>query len=308
MKKSLLFLIAFSFFLTLTAYTIEAKEAFRYFTQPANVKGSKTPYGNNTAVGKYLKVDDINIYYEIYGDGKTVIVLHGGGVGTPYEMGKIIDKLRKNYRVVVISTRGHGRSEIGTKPLTYEQKANDIIAVVKKVSDEPVEIIGFSDGAYTAYKIASMYPNNVEKIVAIGAGSLKKGYFSGTLKVTDMEKFDKQFIEQQKKIMPEPERLQEFWDNYMKFWNEMEVGKELFSSIQCPVLLIAGDEDDHAPIITMLEAHQFIPNSRLCIIPKAWHSCFLDNFKLTWKAIDQFLKSNVKDLKPSKKIDYNNKF
>ena len=123
-----------------------------------------------------------------------------------------------------------------------------------------------------------------------------------------MEKIDKAFVEQQKRIMPEPERLQEFWTAYMDFWSNMEASEELFSSIKCPVLLIAGDEDDHAPIATMMEAHQLIPNSRLCIVPKAWHPAFLDNFTVTWAAIEPFLKSDTDKLLPSKKVDYNNHY
>ena len=102
-------------------------------------------------------------------------VFHGGGVGTPYEMGQMIDNLRKNYQVIVVSTRGHGRSEIGHSELTYEQKANDMLAVMKDVTDEPAILLGFSDGAYTAYKVASMYPERTERIVAIGAGLFQWG-------------------------------------------------------------------------------------------------------------------------------------
>ena len=85
-------------------------------------------------------------------------------MGTPYEMGQMIDNLRKNYQVIVVSTRGHGRSEIGHSELTYEQKANDMLAVIKEVTDEPAVLLGFSDGAYTAYKVASMYPECVDII------------------------------------------------------------------------------------------------------------------------------------------------
>lgn len=278
----------------------------RYFMQAEGVKGSETPYGNNTSVGHYIQADDAKIYYEVYGKGKAIIVLHGGGVATPYEMGAMIDNLRRDYQVVVVSTRGHGHSEIGHKPLTYEQKANDVLAVVREIGNTPVSIIGFSDGAYTAYKVASMYPQVAERIVAIGAGTLIPGYFqAGTLNVSDMEKIDAAFIEQQKKIMPEPERLQEFWTDYMKFWSKMNAGEELFSTITCPVLLIAGDEDDHAPIATMMEAHQMIPNSRLCIVPKAWHTAFLDNPAVTWAAVDGFLRTDISKLSPSKKVEYN---
>ena len=88
----------------------------------------------------------------------------------------------------------------------------------------------------------------------------------------------------------------------------MEIGKVLFSAIRCPVLLIAGDEDDHAPVLTVLEAHQFLPNSRLCIVPKAWHTAFLDNYPVTWAAIDAFVHSDSKELVSSKKLVCNNQW
>ncbi len=283
-----------------------AASPIRYFMQPESVAGSDTPYGNNPAVGRYAQTEDAKIYYEVYGEGKPVFVFHGGGVGTPYEMGKMIDCLRQTHQVVVVSTRGHGRSEIGHTPLTYEQKAVDMLAVMREVTDAPATLLGFSDGAYSAYKVAALYPEAVERVVAIGAGTLRKGFFpAGSLRVADMEVLDKAFIEQQKNIMPEPERLQEFWTDYTDFWSKTEVGAEVLGAIQCPVLLIAGDEDDHAPIATMMEAEQMIPNARLCIVPKAWHTAFLDNFAVTWAAVESFLRQNAKDLKPSRKVEYN---
>lgn len=266
-----------------------------------------TAYGNNVSQGRYVQADDAKLYYEVYGTGKPVFIFHGGGVGTPYEMGRVIDELRKDQQVILVSTRGHGRSEIGHKPLTYEQKANDMIAVMKAVTNEPAILLGFSDGAYSAYKVAAMYPEAVDRIIAIGAGTLKKGYFSSEMKIADLEKVDKAFVEQQMKMMPEPERYQEFCTNYMKFWSEMEVGKELFSTINCPVQLIVGDEDDHAPVATVLEAHQLLSNSRLCVVPKAWHTAFLDNYPVTWEVINAFVHAERKDLVSSMKLAENNR-
>lgn len=281
-------------------------DAARYFTQGNNL-GSSVPYGDNLKVGKYAQTSDAKIYYEVYGKGEPILILHGGGVGSPYEMGKIIDDLKKNYKVIVMSTRGHGRSEIGNSPLTYKQKADDAVAVLNSVGEKSVKILGFSDGAYTAYEIAALYPEKVERIVAIGAGTLQKGFFPDKMSLTDLEKFDSKFIEEQKKIRPEPERWQEFCDSYMKFWHEMSVGEETFSKIKCPVLLIVGDEDDHAPVITVLQAHQIIENSRLCVVPKAWHAAFLDNYEVTSAAIFPFINSPLKDLTPSKKVSFNSK-
>ena len=279
-------------------------DAARYFTQGEKI-GSETPYGENINVGKYVLADDARIYYEVYGKGTPILILHGGGVGTPYELGKILDELKKTHKIIVMSTRGHGKSEIGHSKLTYKQKADDALAILDDLGlKEPIQLFGFSDGAYTAYEIAALYPERVERITAIGAGTLKAGYFSAdSLKLSELEKIDKQFIDAQKKIRPEPERYQEFCDSYMEFWSKHSVGEETFGKIKCPVLLIVGDEDDHAPISTVLEAHKLIANSRLCVVPKAWHTAFLDNYEVTSAAIFQFVNAKLKTLTPSRIVE-----
>lgn len=292
-----------------TAGVVEQKEAqpLRWFTEKADAVGSSTPYGNNEKAGHYVQSGDARLYYEVYGKGTPVVVLHGGGVGTPYEMGCIIDELRKNHEVIVMSTRGHGRSEIGHSPLTYKQKGEDVLAVMDAAHVKKAMIVGFSDGAYSAYETAVLAPERVERIAAIGAGTLRKGYFSADIDVEALEKVDPAFFAQQKKLMPEPERWGSFMKDYMKFWNGMEVGKETFGKIECPVLLIAGDEDDHAPMVTMVEAADLLKNGRLLIVPKAWHTAFLDNFPVVWAGIEPFLDAKESDLLPSKKVAYNDK-
>ena len=192
--------------------------------------------------------------------------------------------------------------------MTYKQKADDALGVLDALKiSAPVQIFGFSDGAYTAYEIAALYPARVERIAAIGAGTLKAGFFPSEMSLADLEKFDKKFIDEQKKIRPEPERWQKFLSDYMKFWNGQSVGAETFKKIKCPVLFVVGDEDDHAPVATVLAAHQLTENSRLCVVPKAWHTAFLDNYDVTAAAIFQFVNAPLKDLTPSKKVEFNSK-
>ena len=110
-------------------FTSSTADAARYFTQ-GDAQGSKIPYGENFAVGKYALNNDAKIYYEVYGTGTPILILHGGGVGTPYELGKLLDELKESHKIIVMSTRGHGRSEIGHSPITFEQKVNDALAVL----------------------------------------------------------------------------------------------------------------------------------------------------------------------------------
>lgn len=288
----------------------DKKVRLRYFMQPAGVMGSATPYGDNLPAGHYVQAGDARLYYEVYGTGRPVLVLHGGGVGTPYEMGGIIDELRgSQHQVIVMSTRGHGRSEIGHSPLSFAQRAKDAATVLKAVTAKAAIVLGFSDGGYTAYALAWYYPQAVDRIVTIGAGTLRPGYFSTQGSWEDLRQLDPDFIAQQEKLSPEPQRMESFFTAYLHFWHQASVGKKELSQIACPVLLIAGDEDDHAPMATMVEAADFIPNSRLCIVPKAWHTAFLDNAAVVFCALLPFVEEkNAAFLIASKKVAYNCKF
>lgn len=261
----------------------------RYFMQGEN-GASEIPYGCNAKNGKYARAGGAKIYYEVYGEGEPALVLHGGGVGCPYEMGGFIDILSKKYLVIVPSARGHGKSEIGTEKISYEQKANDMLAVLDTETKKPAIIVGFSDGAYTAYKIAAMRPERVKKIAAIGAGEiLPQTRIFPALKISDIEKADPEFAAQKLALCPEPEKLQKFLDDYFNFYNSLTVSKETFSAIKCPVLLIAGENDKNAPLDTVISAYKMIPNASLAVIASAPHQAFMANFDAVWANVKQFL-------------------
>lgn len=261
-----------------------------YFGQTENDIVSQISYGNNKEVGNYVKSDDANIYYEVYGNGEPILVLHGGGFGCTYEMGRFIDLLSKNYQVIAPSTRGQGKSEIGTKPITYKQKADDMIAVVNKVTDKSIIILGFSDGGYTAYKIASLYPDRVKKIISIGAGeNIPATRKFIQVKLEDIAKYDKRFVDEKIALCPEPAKLQDFLDRYFEFFNNELISKELFNSIKCPVLVIGGELDANAPLDSIINAYKMIPNAQLAIIANAPHQAFITNFDAVWANIRPFL-------------------
>lgn len=269
---------------------IYGQQSLRRAFQPSNVV-NKIPYGNNPQFGHFVQTIDAKIYYEIYGKGQPIVILHGGILGSTVEMASFIDSLKQNYQIIAVSTRGHGKSEIGNKPITYEQKANDIKAVIDAVTKEKVIILGFSDGAYTSYKVASMYPENIKKIIAIGAGEQIPGLRKVVFNAKELLSLDPTFWKQQKSIMPQPEKLEEFWTNMEYFYNTMVASKELFSSIKCSVLIMAGELDRNAPLPTIIGAYNMIPNSQLSIIPNSGHVVFNENFPAVWASVVPFLKN-----------------
>ncbi|RZM22340.1 MAG: alpha/beta hydrolase, partial [Pedobacter sp.] len=143
--------------LSLTVFTQAYKPAtIRWFMQAPGEQGSAINYGVNAKAGDYALSGNDRIYYEVYGKGQPVIVLHGGMVGSLYEMGRLIDSLSRSYQVIAVSTRGHGKSDMGSDH-SYAQKAKDVVAVINKLKTDSVTVFGFSDGGYTGYLLASLY-------------------------------------------------------------------------------------------------------------------------------------------------------
>jgi pimeloyl-ACP methyl ester carboxylesterase len=272
----------------LVCVNTQAQQNLRRAFQPPNVV-NKIPYGANTKAGHYAQTKDAKIYYEVYGKGQPIVVMHGGLFGSTVEMADFIDKLKNNFQVIAISLRGHGKSELGTEPVSLEQRANDAMAVINAVTKDSVMVLGFSDGGYAAYQLAAMYPNRVKKMVVIGAGELYPGLREFNFTGKQAMSFDKPFFEQQLKFMPEPNRLEDLFAGVNACYSKLTVGKDLLGSIKCPVLVMAGDKDDSNPVERVVKAARFIPKHQISIIPNTTHECFTENFNACWTAIEPFL-------------------
>lgn len=247
------------------------------------------PYGANPKAGRYVKAGDARIYYEVYGKGKPLVILHGGIVGSTYEMAPFIDSLSKRYQVIAISTRGHGKSEMGSGMPTYERKAEDVNAIISAVTKDSVTVLGFSDGAYTGYFLAALHPNKVKKLIAIGAGEWKQDFRTFDFTRKSLFSLDSLYFKQQLTLMPEPHRFDEWLMTMNQYYTSVNIGKEPLSAIQCPVLVMAGELDQNAPLKTVIAAYEMIPHAQLSIIPAAPHPVFLVNFPALWASMIPFL-------------------
>jgi pimeloyl-ACP methyl ester carboxylesterase len=279
---------AFIFLLLMSNVQAQQKNLIRAF-QPANVV-NKIPYGNNLKAGHYVQANDTKIYYEVYGKGQPIVLLHGGLFGSTVEFSDFIDRLKQNYQVIAISTRGHGKSGLGKEPLTLEQRANDAMTVINAVTKDSVIVLGFSDGGYSAYKLGAMYPDRVKKMIVMGAGEVSPGLREFKFTSNQALAMDKPFWDQQLKLMPEPNRIEDLFTQVANCYNNVTVSKDLLSAIKCPVLVMAGDHDAGNPVERVVSAARFIPKSQIAIIPNAGHGCFLENFDATWACILPFLK------------------
>jgi pimeloyl-ACP methyl ester carboxylesterase len=257
----------------------------------------KISYGANPTAGHYLRVDDAKIYYETYGSGGTpLVLLHGGLYGYISEFGELIGELSKHRRVIAIATRGHGKSDLGTKPFSHVLFANDAYAVIRHETGEKVDVLGFSDGAVTSYTLAAAHPELVRRLVAIGGPRKLSDWTSSAqaefknAKAGDVERDSPQFVADRKKLMPEPERWQEFVERV----NAMELGPvyvtdEQIQLIKIPALIVEGDHDAYNQTTKFVELFHLLPDGELAIIPGCGHVVLACKGPFTIAAVGTFL-------------------
>lgn len=268
----------------------------------AQGNAGKIPYGANPAAGHYLRVDDANIYYETYGSGGTpLVLLHGGLYGYIEEFGELIGELSKHRRVIAIATRGHGKSDIGTKPFSYALFANDAFTVIRHETSEQVDVLGFSDGAVTSYTLASAHPESIRRLVAIGGPRRFTDWTPDAqkeqknAKPSDVERSSPQFVAERKKLMPQPERWLEFNEKLNAMWlGPVYVTDEQIQSIKIPTLIIAGDHDPYNQIPKFVELFQLLPKGELAIIPGCGHVVLDCKGQFTIEAVETFLDQKEK--------------
>jgi pimeloyl-ACP methyl ester carboxylesterase len=287
MKQLLFFLFTISFLDS--AGQQQRPASLRAFMQSSPSPGNAIPYGANEKNGGYVNSGDAKIYYEVYGKGKPLVILHGGIVGSTFEMREFIDSLSKSFQVIAVSTRGHGKSSMGSGIPTYLQKAQDVNAVIEAVTKDRVILLGFSDGAYTGYFLAASNPEKVQKVIAIGAGVWRAGFRNFNNSRKALFTMDSLFFKQQLALMPQPQKWDEWLEKGNRYYNTLNIGKETFGAIKCPVLVMAGESDENAPLKTVIAAYEMIPNGQLSIIPGAPHPVFLVNFPAVWESMKPFL-------------------
>ena len=188
------------------------------------------PYGNNPAAGNYFNVGDAKLYYEVYGNGKPVVMLHGGVYGYIDEYAPFIEKLAQNYQVICIATRGHGKSEAGKGDFSFNQRAVDAYKIIRSITKDSVTVIGFSDGGYSAFRLAALHPEVVNKLIIIGAGdyatNTRKQNFNYTPE--GLMQYDSSFFKSRLALMPEPQRWREILSKLSKMYNEDPTSTEIF--------------------------------------------------------------------------------
>ncbi|MCP9752061.1 alpha/beta fold hydrolase [Ferruginibacter sp. HRS2-29] len=220
----------------------------------------------------YSDVNGLKMYYEIYGEGKPLVLIHGGGSTIQSNFEKAIPLFAKNRKVIAVELQAHGRTSDRNKGSSFEQDADDVTTLLKNLNIAKADFFGFSNGGTTTIQIAIRHPEMVNRIILGSALAKRNGvppWFWDFMKEAKLENMPPQLKASYLKVAPDSNGLQVMHDRDAKRMVDFkDIPDEQLASIKVPALIINADKD----VITIehaIELHKKIVHSELAIIPGA---------------------------------------
>lgn len=238
-------------------------------------------YGNNDNAGHTVSVNGVNLYYESYGQGAPLLLLHGNSQSI-MAFSLQIPELAKHYRVIAVDTRGQGKSTSNDERYTYELFADDIKDLLDTLGLDSINVVGWSDGGNTGLILAMRYPAKVNRLVTMGANiHINESVVDPSI-LKEVEKRRKALAADTSAASQHAARLMTLLQT------EPNRIYEDLRAIRCPVLVMAGENDIIKEGHTRDIAHH-IPNSTLYIATGEDHYFPVNNPKAFNEMVLKFL-------------------
>ena len=239
------------------------------------IVGANVPnYGHNKAVGKYAKVNGINLYYEICGSGKPLVILHGNG-GSIAAASPHLEFFSEKYQVIAIDSRGQGKSIDDISNLTYDLMASDVNQLLEQLHIDSAYIWGHSDGAILSLILAMDYPKKVKKVIAYAANIATD---TVGMVLAEFENVKKKALFSES---PKEKQLN------MMMYKYPNIPFSDLHKIKADVLVMSGD-NDVIPLEHTLNIYKNIERSNLCVMPGAAHGGAWGKPKLFQQLVVEF--------------------
>lgn len=261
----------------------------------------------------YAPVNGLKMYYEIHGEGKPVVLLHGSFMNINMNWSEMIPELAKTHQVIAVEMQGHGRTTDANRDFAYPQLADDVAGLMKYIKVDSADIIGYSLGGTVAFALAIRHPNMVNRLVVISSVFKMDGWIQSardlfaTLKP---EFFDNTPLKAEyDRLSPDKNHWREFVTKLLKLDNTpFNLGADNIKAIKSPLLLIKGDNDgvslDHTTeIYSLFDGGVFgditgVPPSQLAILPGMTHVALMMQTQKLVSIIDPYLDRTPKKEQP----------
>ena len=244
----------------------------------------------------YADVNGLHLYYETYGSGAPLVLLHGGMLTIDLNFASLIPTLAQTHTVIGVEMQGHGRTANIDREITYANLATDIVALLDHLGIERAAVLGHSMGGGVALELAVNHPDRVSAIVPISASVSKDGMHPDLLDPSTFETSSimptaqdfADFKGAYERLSPHPEQFDAFlmslsgMDSDFAGWSD-----EQLAGISCPVLIVQGDNDfttvPHAGVMLAK-----IQNSTLAVIPATTHMQVTRRDTILLPVLEQF--------------------
>jgi pimeloyl-ACP methyl ester carboxylesterase len=238
----------------------------------------------------YAPVNGIKIWYAEFGSGAPVLFVHGGLGNSNYFGNQVRALVAAHYKVIVMDSRGHGRSTRDARPFGYDLMSDDVVALLDYLKIPKIALVGWSDGAIIGLDIAMRHPEHLSKLFAFAANYDPSGVTTTSSSVVD------QYIARAGKeyeaLSPTPTEYKTFVAQITGMWNgQPHWTRSDLEKIKVPTWIVDADHDEmvnHDQPRTMAD---WIPNSGLLIEPDVSHFAFIQNPGAFNEAILRFLKA-----------------
>jgi pimeloyl-ACP methyl ester carboxylesterase len=238
----------------------------------------------------YLPANGVSYYYEIYGRGAPLLLLHGG-LGSIEMFGPILPALAKGRQVIAVDLQGHGRTALGDRPISLPAMGDDMAAVVKQLGQDTVDVLGYSMGGGVALRLAIQHPEVVRRLVLVSTPYAQDGFYPEMLPqqaqvgaaMADAMKQTPMYSSYMA-VAPRPQDFPRLLDRMGEFMRTPYDWTEDVKKLKGPVLLVYGDADmirlDHAVRFYQLLGgglkdagwqREHMSQNRLAILPNVTH-------------------------------------
>ena len=253
----------------------------------------------------YVPVNGIKVYYEVYGEGKPIVLVHGAFYTIGMNWGQLIPELSKTRKVIAIELQGHGHTPYSDRKLDFPTLASDVEGVMSYLKIDSADVAGYSMGGSVAYQLAIQSPKRVRRLVIISSTYKSTGWLpvvSGAFKHFKPEFFmNSPFETAYDAVAPDKTKWTKFLEQMIAFaGTPFDMGDANIAKITSPVLLISGDNDG-LDKIELMKTYQLLgggiaadlgpmPQSHLAVVPSQGHVSLMMQTKTILGYLDDFLR------------------
>jgi pimeloyl-ACP methyl ester carboxylesterase len=257
------------------------------------------------AASGYAPVNGIKVYYEVYGEGKPLVLLHGAFMDIASNWGQMIPELSKTRKVIAIEMQGHGHTPYFDRKLDLATMASDVDGVMNYLKVDNADVVGYSMGGSIAYQLIIQHPKRVNKLVIISSTYKTTGWLpqvSNAFKTFKPEFFDNSPLHTvYDAVAPDKTKWRPFLEQMLTFLRtQFDMGDDNIAKITSPVMIISGDNDG-LDKVELMKTYQLLgggisadmapmPKSRLAVVPGQSHVGVMMQTKTILGYLDDFLK------------------